>query len=50
LGPEELTRDIPNVSETDLANLAEDGIVVVGAEVSPGDILVGKIAPKAKQS
>jgi DNA-directed RNA polymerase subunit beta len=48
LGPEELTRDIPNVSETDLANLAEDGIVVVGAGVGPNDILVGKIAPKGE--
>lgn len=48
LGPEELTRDIPNVSETDLANLADDGIVVVGAEVGPSDILVGKIAPKGE--
>jgi len=48
LGPEELTRDIPNVSETDLANLAEDGVVVVGSEVSPNDILVGKIAPKGE--
>ena len=48
LGPEELTRDIPNVSEVDLANLADDGIVVVGAEVGPGDILVGKIAPKGE--
>jgi len=48
LGPEELTRDIPNVSETDLANLAEDGIVVVGSEVGPNDILVGKIAPKGE--
>ena len=48
LGPEELTRDIPNVAENDLANLAEDGIVVVGAEVSPNDILVGKIAPKGE--
>ncbi|MCL5091067.1 MAG: DNA-directed RNA polymerase subunit beta [Patescibacteria group bacterium] len=48
LGPEELTRDIPNVSEQDLANLAEDGIVVVGAEVGPNDILVGKIAPKGE--
>jgi len=48
LGPEELTRDIPNISESDLANLADDGIVVVGAEVSPGDILVGKIAPKGE--
>lgn len=48
LGPEELTRDIPNVSETDLANLSEDGIVVVGSEVGPNDILVGKIAPKGE--
>lgn len=48
LGPEELTRDIPNVAESDLANLAEDGIVVIGAEVGPNDILVGKIAPKGE--
>lgn len=48
LGPEELTRDIPNVAEADLANLAEDGIIVIGAEVSPNDILVGKIAPKGE--
>lgn len=48
LGPEELTRDIPNVGESDLANLAEDGIVVVGSEVGPNDILVGKIAPKGE--
>jgi DNA-directed RNA polymerase subunit beta len=48
LGPEELTRDIPNVSEADLANLAEDGIVIVGSEVGPNDILVGKIAPKGE--
>lgn len=48
LGPEELTRDIPNVAEMELANLAEDGIVVVGAEVGPNDILVGKIAPKGE--
>jgi len=48
LGPEELTRDIPNVAETELANLADDGIVVVGAEVGPNDILVGKIAPKGE--
>lgn len=48
LGPEELTRDIPNVSESDLANLAEDGMVVIGAEVGPNDILVGKIAPKGE--
>ncbi len=48
LGPEELTRDIPNVAERDLQNLAEDGIVVIGAEVGPNDILVGKIAPKGE--
>ena len=48
LGPEETTSDIPNVSEEDLANLDEEGIVVVGAEVGPGDILVGKIAPKGE--
>lgn len=48
LGPEETTRDIPNVAEEDLANLDEDGIVVVGSEVNPGDILVGKIAPKGE--
>ena len=48
LGPEETTRDIPNVSEEDLANLDEDGIIVVGSEVAPGEILVGKIAPKGE--
>jgi len=48
LGPEETTRDIPNVSEEDMANLDEDGIVVVGSDVVPGDILVGKIAPKGE--
>jgi len=48
LGPEELTRDIPNVAEQDLAHLASDGIVVVGSEVGPNDILVGKIAPKGE--
>jgi len=48
LGPEELTKDIPNVSEVDLAHLAEDGIVVIGSEVGPNDILVGKIAPKGE--
>ena len=48
LGPEERTKDIPNVSEAELANLAEDGIVVIGAEVGPNDILVGKIAPKGE--
>lgn len=48
LGPEELTRDIPNVSEESLAKLDDKGIVVVGAEVEPNDILVGKIAPKGE--
>lgn len=48
LGSEVLTRDIPNVSEMELANLASDGMVVVGAEVHPNDILVGKIAPKGE--
>jgi DNA-directed RNA polymerase subunit beta len=48
LGPEETTRDIPNVGEEALANLDEKGIVVVGAEVNPNDILVGKIAPKGE--
>ncbi len=48
LGREEFTRDIPNVSEKALRNLDEDGIVRVGTRVSPGDILVGKVAPKTK--
>ncbi|OGG27306.1 DNA-directed RNA polymerase subunit beta [Candidatus Gottesmanbacteria bacterium RIFCSPLOWO2_01_FULL_39_12b] len=48
LGPEETTRDIPNVGEEALANLDEKGIVVIGAEVVPNDILVGKIAPKGE--
>lgn len=48
LGPEETTRDIPNVGEEALRNLDEEGIVVVGAEVAPNDILVGKIAPKGE--
>jgi DNA-directed RNA polymerase subunit beta len=48
LGPEELTADIPNVAENELANLNEDGIVVIGAKVGPNDILVGKIAPKGE--
>lgn len=48
LGPEELTRDIPNVGESDLRNLGDDGIVVVGSQVDPNDILVGKIAPKGE--
>jgi len=48
LGPEEITRDIPNVSEKALRNLDEGGMIVVGAEVRPGDILIGKIAPKGE--
>ncbi len=48
LGPEEITRDIPNVSEDALKNLGPDGIVRVGAEVKPGDILVGKVTPKGE--
>jgi DNA-directed RNA polymerase subunit beta len=48
LGPEEITRDIPNVSEEALKNLDEAGIVYIGAEVRPGDILVGKITPKGE--
>ncbi len=48
LGPEEITRDIPNVSEEALKNLDEAGIVYIGAEVLPGDILVGKITPKGE--
>lgn len=48
LGPEERTNDIPNVSDEERANLDENGIVVIGAEVGPNDILVGKIAPKGE--
>lgn len=48
LGAEILTRDIPNVAETDLRHLAEDGVVAVGSTVGPNDILVGKIAPKGE--
>ncbi|MDA5193048.1 DNA-directed RNA polymerase subunit beta [Govanella unica] len=48
LGPEEITRDIPNVGEEGLRNLDEAGIVYIGAEVQPGDILVGKITPKGE--
>ncbi|ABD53485.1 DNA-directed RNA polymerase subunit beta [Jannaschia sp. CCS1] len=48
LGPEEITRDIPNVGEEALRNLDEAGIVYIGAEVEPGDILVGKITPKGE--
>ncbi len=49
LGPEIVTRDIPNVSEEALRHLDEDGIVRIGAEVHPGDILIGKITPKGEQ-
>ena len=48
LGPDEVTRDIPNVSEDNLANLDEGGIVRIGAEVSPNDILIGKVQPKGE--
>src|SRR6202049_185725 len=48
LGPEEITRDLPNIAEESLKNLNERGIIYVGAEVSPGDILVGKITPKGE--
>ena len=48
LGPEEITRDIPNVSEEALRNLGPDGVIRVGAEIKPGDILVGKITPKSE--
>jgi len=48
LGPDEVTSDIPNVSEENLANLDETGIVRIGAEVGPGDILVGKVQPKGE--
>ena len=48
LGREEITRDIPNVAESALRNLDEDGLVQVGTRVKPGDILVGKISPKSK--
>ena len=48
LGPEEITRDIPNVGDEALKNLSPDGVVRIGAEVKPGDILVGKITPKSE--
>ena len=48
LGKEEITRDIPNISDEALSNLGEDGIIRIGAEVKPGDILVGKITPKTE--
>jgi DNA-directed RNA polymerase subunit beta len=49
LGPEQVTRDIPNVSEHTLRHLDENGIAQIGSEVNPGDILVGKITPKGEQ-
>lgn len=49
LGPEEITRDIPNVAEEDLATLTQDGIVMIGAKVGPNDILVGKVEPKGEK-
>ena len=48
LGPEEITRDIPNVGEEALKNLGVDGVIRIGAEVKPGDILVGKVTPKSE--
>ncbi len=48
LGPEEITRDIPNLGEEALKNLGSDGVIRIGAEVKPGDILVGKITPKSE--
>jgi len=48
LGPEEITRDIPNVGDDGLKDLDEDGIIRIGAEVRPGDILVGKVTPKGE--
>jgi len=48
LGPEEITSDIPNIGESSLANLDEDGIIRIGTEVEPGDILVGKVTPKGE--
>ena len=49
LGQEEITRDIPNVGEESLKNLDEAGIVYIGAEVYPGDILIGKVTPKGRK-
>merc|ERR1712093_496398 len=48
LGTDEITRDIPNISEESLRNLDESGVVYIGAEVKPGDILVGKVTPKGE--
>ena len=50
LGPEEITREVPNLSEDMLANLDDDGIIRIGAEVGPGDILVGKVTPKGEST
>ena len=50
LGPEEITRDIPNVGDESLRDLNEDGIIYEGAEVQPGDILVGRSRPRARRS
>jgi len=50
LGPEEITREIPNLSEDMLANLDEGGVIRIGAEVGPGDILVGKVTPKGESA
>ncbi len=49
LGPEEITRDIPNVAEPDLSKLTQEGIVMIGAKVGPNDILVGKVEPKGEK-
>lgn len=49
LGPEEITRDIPNISEDNLTDLDENGVVRIGAEVRSGDILVGKVTPKGRR-
>ena len=48
LGPEDITRDLPNIAEESLKNLSDRGIIYIGAEVAPGDILVGKITPKGE--
>ena len=48
LGPEEITRDIPNIADSFLRNLDESGIIRIGATVKPGDILVGKVTPKGE--
>lgn len=50
LGPEEITRDIPNIGEDAIKDLDERGIIRIGAEVKSGDILVGKVTPKVRQN